>query len=230
MLTRQAVMEADLVQYTVELQAESRRESIRADVMLRLLRSAVGIVGQPTELPVRLILNCGLISSFYQVFRLSADGATDGLGHWEPHVLLLDDFFFTQFLPIAESDGMVDAISGYRGLLINIRHLRETHPWFQPPPDAEDEADVGGGVSEEEEYDSEYESSVANTSDELSHAIVHQHDRQAIRSERRQATAELKAFREWLDATGQRSILDEFSNFLGNEHRRGRYLYAPLGH
>ena len=80
------------------------------------------------------------------------------------------------------------------------------------------------------EYDSEYESSVANTSDELSHAIVHQHDRQAIRSERRQATAELKAFREWLDATGQRSILDEFSNFLGNEHRRGRYLYAPLGH
>ena len=38
MLTRQAVMEADLVQYTVELQAESRRESIRADVMLRLYR------------------------------------------------------------------------------------------------------------------------------------------------------------------------------------------------
>ena len=46
----------------------------------------------------------------------------------------------------------------------------------------------GGGVAEEEEYDSEYESSVANTSDELSHAIVHQHDCQAIRSERRQAT------------------------------------------
>jgi hypothetical protein len=144
-LTRQAVMEADVVQHTVELQAEFRRESIRADVMLCLLRSAFGIVGRPAEMPVRLILNCGLIPSFYKVFRLSADGATDGLGHWEPHVLLPDDFFSTQFFTLSESPGMVDAISGYHGVLRNIRHLRETHPWFQPPPDSEDEADAGGG-------------------------------------------------------------------------------------
>ena len=94
----------------------------------------------------------------------------------------------------------------------------------------EEEAGVGEEDVEEEEWesvDSEMESSVANTSDELNHAIVHQHDRQAIQDERREATSEYDAFRDWLELTGRQQIRDEFSNFLWGEHRAERY-HLPI--
>ena len=113
-LTHKALMEADLDQHSVELQAEVHRESIlsaRVEVrMLRLICFAIDIVGRPAEMPVRLMLSCGLILSFFQIFRLSADGAADGHAHWEPHIALLHNFFSTQFLPLAESPRMVDDI------------------------------------------------------------------------------------------------------------------------
>ena len=40
---------------------------------------------------------------------------------------------------------------------------------------------------------------------------------------------EYDAFPEWLELTGQRQILDGFSNFLWAEHQVGRYPYPPQG-
>ena len=110
--------------------------------MLRLICSAIDIMAGPADFP--------------QVFRLGIECTANGHRRWEPHVALLDSFFFTQFCSLAENPCMVDDIAGHHGMLRDIGHIHETHPWFQPPPESEyeEEVEVGwGGVVEQEEQE-----------------------------------------------------------------------------
>ena len=249
-LTRQALITAECEQHCQGLLAEVHRQApnehgqlgvnARPNILMELVQTALDTANRPAEMPVRVLLSSSLVLALFQAYRLSIEGAYNGHGLWEPLVDLLDNFFLEQFRPFAERPQMREEIEGHHQVLRDIRSIRENHPWFRPPPEppveeeaeAEEETEAEEEVLEEEEWesvDSEMESSVANTSDEEGHAIVHQHDRAAIRAERRTATAELDAFHDWLDLTGRRQIRDEFSNFLWGEHRAGRYPYPPRG-
>ena len=82
--------------------------------------------------------------------------------------------------------------------------------------------DSSGGSSKASNFDSEVESSVANTSNKLCHATVYKFDLQARRQERQQITAEYEAFRSWLLRTNQKHILDKLSKFCAQEHLEGQ--------
>ena len=243
-LTRQALLAEECEGHCNSLLAEVHRQApnehgqlgvnARPHVLMELVQLALDTANHPAEMPVRVLLSSSLVLALFQAYRLSIEGAYNGHGLWEPLVDLLDNFFLEQFRPFAERPQMREDIEGHHQVLRDIRSIRENHPWFRPPPEppVEVEAEAGEEALEEEEWesvDSEMESSVANTSDEEGHAIVHQHDRAAIRAERRIATAELDAFHDWLDLTGRRQIRDEFSNFLWSEHRAGRYPHPPRG-
>ena len=240
-LTRQTLIATDCEQLCNSLLAEVHRQApneqgelgvnARPNVLMVLVQTALDTVNRPAVMPVRVLLSSSLVLVLFQAFRLAIEGAYNGNGLWEPLVDILDNFFLEGFRPFAERPQMREEIEGHQQVLRDIRSIRENHPWFRPPPEppVEEEAGAGEVLVEDEDWDSEMESSVANTSDEEGHAIVHQYDRQAIRAERREGNAELDAFHNWLDLTGRRQIRHEFFKFLSAEHRAGRYPYPPRG-
>ena len=108
-LTRQWSLQADLDQYSGEIQGEVSQESpnkhrhlgvtVRPKVVMRLIHSTIDVVVGLAELPVQLMLISGLMLSFFQVFQLGIDGAVISHGQCEPHVALLDNFFSVQSPP-----------------------------------------------------------------------------------------------------------------------------------
>ena len=84
-LTCQALLQANLDQYSGEIQGKVYQESpneqgclgvtAHPGVILRLICSAVDVADGPAELLVQLMLRFGLILSFFQAFRLAIEGA-----------------------------------------------------------------------------------------------------------------------------------------------------------